>query len=394
MQEKKGNLFVMLLCAVAVNFAYLGMVSNVISLYTPSILEEFPNFSRSAFTVTITMLNLFAALGNMLHTPVRERITVRGMLVLGWALAIAGLGVYSAAGSLPVFYLGGALIGLACGFCGAGTATLMVNTWFTKNKGTYVSIAMAGMGLGVAVISPVISQLITDQGWRAAFRTIALLVAIVGLAVVLFYRNAPTPISAGEAGQTHVKVQIFKRPEYLAYLFMVFLMAIVLYAMMANISVIATDMGYSIIEIGYFSSVAFTLNVLSQLPVGMGCDRFGSSGILRVSFCIMIGVYTLFLLLGKLPLPLMLGISGVFGCAKSILNNVSVYIVQELAPEEEKSHMVSMCVAMSSLGAASGIYIVQLGYDLSGSYRVIYALFIVLAAICLVLDRYLSRSKH
>lgn len=391
MKEKRWYPFIMLGCAVMVNFAYLGMVSNVIGLYTPSILEEFPEFSRSSFTLTLTLLNLMAALGNILHTPVRKRVTLRGMLTLGWGLAIVGLGIYSMAESLLMFYLGGGMIGLACGFCGTGSATLMVNTWFVKRKGTFVSVAMAGIGLGVTVISPVISHLITGEGWRVAFRTIMFMVAVLGLVVVLVYRNAPVE-EEKKAGQA--RVRLHKSPEYLAFLVLAFLMAIVLYAMMANISVIAADMGYSIIEIGYFSSVAFALNLIAQLPVGIGCDRFGSSGILRVVFCIMAVLYLVFFVMGRLPLALMLVVSGIFGCAKSILNNVSVYIVQEIAPEEERGHMVSLCVAMSSLGAASGIYVVQLGYDLLGSYQGVYGLFIVLALVCLLLDRYLGKCKR
>lgn len=82
---------------------------------------------------------------------------------------------------------------------------------------------------------------------------------------------------------------------------LIFLMGIVLYAVMNNISVIASDMNFSIIQIGYFSSVIFVVNVVSQLPVGMTCDRFGSRGILYAAFSVMAAVYLLFFLVRNIP---------------------------------------------------------------------------------------------
>ncbi|MBR5473991.1 MAG: MFS transporter [Lachnospiraceae bacterium] len=394
MRRESWYPFVMLGCATLVNFAYLGMVSNVIGLYTPAILEEFPEVSRSSFTVAITLLNLMAAVGNLLHTPVRERVTVRGMLALGWGLAAAGLTTYSLATSLPMFYLGGGLIGLSVGFCGAGTATLMVNSWFQKRRGTFVAVAMSGMGIGVALISPVISYLMENHGWRFAFRVIEGIVLLVGLVLVLVYRNAPAiETSHAATGGKKQKLSIFKRPQYLVFMPLAFLTVIVLYALMANLSVIAADMGYSTMEIGYLSSVAFAVNVAVQLPTGMCCDRFGSTGILLGSYGMMAVIFLTFLFVAKLPFFLMLVVAALFGFAKSVLNNVTVFLAQEIAPEEEKPNMVSLCVGMTSMGAAFGIYLVQLGYDLTGSYRVIYILLLVLAAVCTGLNRYLWRLK-
>lgn len=89
----------------------------------------------------------------------------------------------------------------------------------------------------------------------------------------------------------------------------------------------------------------------------------------------------------------MLMISVIFGFGKTVMNNLTVFIVQEIASGEERSRLVSVGVALMSLGTAAGTYIVQLGYDLSGSYRGIYVLFIGLSAICMFLNFYLQRRN-
>ena len=405
MTKEKYYPFVMLGCATAVCFIYLGMVCNVMGLYTPAILEEYPNFSRSSFTLAVTLMNLLAALGNMLHTPVRERVNIRGMLVLGWGLTVTGMSCYASAHRLPVFYAAGALIGLGFGFCGSGTASLMVNAWFAKRRGTFVSVAMAGAGLGVAAASPVISRGIEQFGWRATFWLITGCVAVLGLILILIYRS--TPETAGlpgrwgeEPGQKREetlkekkKVRVREHPAYMTVLILIFLMGIVLYSVMANLSVIATDMGYSIIQIGTMSSLMFAVNVVMQLPVGMGCDRFGTSRILWIIVGLISAVHLLFLVGGRLPFVCMLAASVVFGCGKTGLNNLAVDLVQEVVEEEDKPPMLSLGVAFLSLGSASGIYLVQMMYDLTGSYRLSYLILIAAAAVCVAIDLYLCRKR-
>ncbi|MCI5480832.1 MAG: hypothetical protein MR416_06615 [Lachnospiraceae bacterium] len=70
MKKKQWYPFAMLGCAAMVNLVYMGLIYNMLGLYTPSILQEFPDFSRSSFTVTMTLINLMAAAANMIHTPV------------------------------------------------------------------------------------------------------------------------------------------------------------------------------------------------------------------------------------------------------------------------------------------------------------------------------------
>ena len=83
-----------------------------------------------------------------------------------------------------------------------------------------------------------------------------------------------------------------------------------------------------------------------------------------------------------------------FWLCKTVMNNLKVYLVQEIAGEEERSQVVSLGVAFMSFGCAVGVYMVQPGYDLCGSYRSIYVLYIVLAALCMVLTRYLRNHRR
>ncbi|MDD7025368.1 MAG: MFS transporter [Oscillospiraceae bacterium] len=416
MKKKQWYPFAMLGCAAMVNLVYMGLIYNMLGLYTPSILQEFPDFSRSSFTVTMTLINLMAAAANMIHTPVREKIHVKGMPFLSLVLAAGGVFLYHSAHSLVTFYAGGILIGLAGGFCGTATSSMMVNAWFARHTGAFVSIVMSGTGIGVALFSPVVSGMIDRWGWRNAYAVTGTAALVLGLFMALLYRDGPAKAglasrwgekeqkgsgqeASGTADADEKQIRKKKRPVwkqtvYRVYLLQVFLMGIVLFSIMNNLSVIATDMNFSILEIGMFSSVIFAANVISQLPVGLSCDRFGSEGILYIMFGLMAGICLLFLFVPSVPLAGMLISSAVFGCAKTVMNNLTVYLVQEIAGEEERSQVVSLGVAFMSFGCAVGVYMVQLGYDLCGSYRSIYVLYIVLAALCMVLTRYLRNHRR
>ncbi|HLI19850.1 MAG TPA: MFS transporter [Stellaceae bacterium] len=72
--------------------------------------------------------------------------------------------------------------------------TKAIAAWFDKDRGLALGIAIAGVGLGVAIIPPYDTYIIEHYGWRAAF--VGMGVAILVLALIpvfLFEREPPIP---------------------------------------------------------------------------------------------------------------------------------------------------------------------------------------------------------
>jgi MFS family permease len=77
-----------------------------------------------------------------------------------------------------------------------------LTAWFDKDRGLALGIAIAGVGLGVAVIPPFANYMIQHYGWRWAY--VAMGVAIVVLAFIptwLFERDPPIPPERAHSAQ-------------------------------------------------------------------------------------------------------------------------------------------------------------------------------------------------
>jgi MFS family permease len=403
-RKKKAYPWIMLICAIVMNFIYPGMIYNCLNVYTPSILKAFPEFSRSAFVFSITLGNLVTAAGNLVYEPLRLKMGIRGMIFTGTVSMLAGILIFSSASSLPIFYLGAALMGYSIATCASTSTVLIVNSWFAKRTGTLVSAAMSGTGIGCAVFSPIVSYWIILYDWRTALRISAVIVVVLATVLLIVFRNSPKDIggtrlwedetvrmkpASEEAGP---RPSIYRNPEYRILMLQSFLIGMLLFSVMTNMPVLASDMGFSTMQVGYISSIGYGANVLLQLPVGIGCDKVGSAKILYATFVLFALAMVVLNTPGISFLVLAL-ISAFTGYCKVVLNNVTPFMVQETVPARDKEKMVSTCVGLMTVGLALGIYVIQLGYDLTKSYRLVHWTYIGVAFVALLLTRRISRIK-
>ena len=89
---------------------------------------------------------------------------------------------------------------------GAGTSSAsyarLVALWFERKRGLALGAALAGMGIGGAVISPMLQWLQHEYGWRNAFLGLAALLLCVALPVMLLWlKDLPESRGLGFDGE-------------------------------------------------------------------------------------------------------------------------------------------------------------------------------------------------
>ena len=143
----------------------------------------------SAYYIGASLMSLPAGL-------VSDRWSVRAALVLGQAV-IAG-GLLATAGA-PTFGLVSAMLVVA----GAGYGTLnptsakAVLLWFPRRqRATVLGLKQMGFPLGGAIGAAAMPPLALWLGWRGAVAASATVVALLGAATLLIYRDPPTPAEA------------------------------------------------------------------------------------------------------------------------------------------------------------------------------------------------------
>jgi MFS family permease len=167
-------------------FLAIGCGSFAFSLFvTP--LQQALGWGRGQIMAGFTIFFVTMGLVSPLVGRFVDRYGARPVIPMGAVVMGLGFVVVSRMSDLYVFYLGYVLIGAGAAGFGQVPSSAVVSHWFKKRRGTAIGLMAAGVGAG-GVLAPLISSIISNQGWRAAYFAMAVMVwAIViplGLIVV------------------------------------------------------------------------------------------------------------------------------------------------------------------------------------------------------------------
>jgi MFS family permease len=77
----------------------------------------------------------------------------------------------------------------------------LVPQWFTTNRGRMNAIVLSGMGLGILIVPPIASYLISVWQWRNSYLLMAIVTLIVMVGASQFLRSLPVqPLNAEKCG--------------------------------------------------------------------------------------------------------------------------------------------------------------------------------------------------
>ncbi|MEO6571490.1 MAG: MFS transporter, partial [Ilumatobacteraceae bacterium] len=141
--------------------------------------------SASGATAVIFGITTFSFFWLSLITGrMMDRFGPRLVLVIGAVAMFVGLIATSRVQSLGVGYVTyGAGVGIAAA-CGYVPMVAMVGGWFARQRAVAVGIAVAGIGVGTMVMSPLSAELIERHGWRDTYVIFGIGGALVLLACV------------------------------------------------------------------------------------------------------------------------------------------------------------------------------------------------------------------
>jgi MFS family permease len=168
-----------------------SMLQTCFSLFVVPVTKDI-NITRSAFSFCLTIIMIVT----MVLSPYMGKWLSRKNTRLIFTGCVAGTGVayasYSLAQSALSLYVSAFFVGIfSCGAIALPLSIILTN-WFQKSRGTAISIALAGSGIGGAIISPILTQMIQTMGWRPSFVIFGLVMIVVEVPVA-FWIMKPRP---------------------------------------------------------------------------------------------------------------------------------------------------------------------------------------------------------
>ena len=289
MKKLHYGIFVAIGCFL-IMFYGLGMTFNLVSLFLSNMVSE-RGFSQSQISDAMTLQSIVSLLCIFLLGKVYAKYSTRRTVAL---CSMAGVLAYICFSfdSLPACYLGATLVGVAHGGAALVPVSLLITSWFEKNRGAALSICMMGSSGANVFCSKVASVLLDRWGLARTSMVHAGTIFILIVLAMLLIRDEPSdkgllpfgaertaavPSPPGTAPADapppqHAKV---RSSDYVAVAAASFMIGFVITPINAFYPTFLRSVGYETLFLGTAATIFGITMCLSKLITGTIIDALG-----------------------------------------------------------------------------------------------------------------------
>lgn len=246
-----------------------------------SMSEEFAAANGSTALIFGITTCLFFSL-SIISGRMSDRFGPRVVLVAGAAALFIGLIATSRVQSIGLGYVTYGLgVGIAAA-CGYVPMVAVVGGWFEEHRAVAVGVAVAGIGVGTLVMSPVSAALIDRWGWRDTYVFFAVGGAGVMLACVPLVGRPPGDGSPQPSRfEDALRSAVFRRVALSALA-----LGLALFVPFVFVGQYAKERGIDSVQAAVLVGVLGGSSVLSRVGFGSLVRRFGSFRLYRACLII------------------------------------------------------------------------------------------------------------
>ena len=359
------RLLVSLLIALVAN---VGIWSVVVVL--PSIEAEF-NSSRGVAALPYTLTLLGFAIGNFFIGYLVDRFGITKSLIFASLLISSNFLFCALSSSLfsiifSHFFLG---LGTAAGF---GPLIADISHWFSKKRGIAVAIIASGNYLSGVIWSPVIANILSDDGWRNIYLTLSLVICVVVIPLS-FYLYEKTKEVRPAAQKIKNYIQTTKTAisgRQLQFFLGLAGVGCCIAMAMPQVHIVAycVGLGFGPAIGAEMLSLMLACGVISRITFGVCADRMGGFYTLILSSTLQ--MLSLFLFLPFNGMVSLYVVSAIFGLSQGGIVPSYTIVVREFLPAHEAGQRIGIVLMLTIFGMAIGGWMSGWIFDQSGSYQI------------------------
>ncbi|MFC4803307.1 MFS transporter [Neobacillus sp. GCM10023253] len=397
--NKKGGIFygwwILAAGFMIMTFLY-APIANLVSLFTKPVTEEL-GIGRAEFTMYYTIMATTAMITAPIAGRLMKKLDIRVYMTLFTVLGAGAYIGFSFSTALIHFLIFAVPMGMALAGAGMIPVSVLITNWFHAKRGLSLGIALSGTGFGSMILSPLVTWMITDYGWRTAYLAIGILILVVLIPLIIFViKLSPADKGLSPLGEEKTSnslpnkelVGLNQKEAYKTVSFWVLCLGIVVGGIVVNSMIInlvpyLTDIGTPAQQAALLLSLASAMVIVAKLLVGRLYDKIGL--IKTLVFIVASDIICfLFLMKGNLLVP------GILYTVFSALGSTAVtvtpaYLTAALFGEKEYSAKYGTVSLFTSLGAAIAPIVSGLIYNINHSYGLLIKMLIVFAVVEFVL---------
>lgn len=362
------------------------LITQTVSVLLKPLVQEF-GWSRGSISLIYSAGVAGMAIGGIVMGRLADKATTRRIASVGViALAVCAFGASQATALwhfYAFFFIGG--------FIGAGSlfTPLIANvgSWFKSNVGLAIGITTSGQAAGYAVIPYVLSLLIEEAGWRAAFLVMGGATLAIILPLSMLIRD---PVGKSEAAKsnrvdldTNVSEVISPNLAVAWLSVAVIFCCICMTVPLMHLVPLIQDRGHELADAASVLSVLFISAAVGRIAFGRLSDRIGPvAAYLTASIW---QTALVFLFIHMQSLASFYATALIFGFGYAGVMTTIMICIRTLTPISRRATSVGIVGFFGWVGHAIGSYQAGLFFDLYGSYTVAFATAAISGAINLIL---------
>lgn len=375
------------LCALLTAFSFSSY-----SLLLPAFVEEFA-WARSAAVMPFSLAMVFWGVMQPLTGAIADRWGARPVILGGVVCSALGFFILGTANSLWQIALGfGVCIGAANSACGSIMWALIIAKWFPgARRAAAVGIVQAATPASPIVLAPLLFFCIGQYGWRVASLGLGALLVLVALPLAyIVVKDPPTT-----AGTTHGATPAFLRGSWSAVcelvrrgplrnLMVARFACGMSFLIIPHLAAAATATGLTPAEAATAVALYGCASTVGALLGGFAADRWGRVPTLLVTY----GLRGLGALGMAIPMMgeaswfyLVVALSAGPVFATVTINSVQMF---EIVGPQRAGLILGVSFVMHQVAAAVGPYASGLLFDLTGTYRLAFAILGILMLLAML----------
>ncbi len=342
---------------------------------------------RATFSLVIALgLFLYGAfmpwVGSLADRLGPRLVTSAGTILLAASLALVG--VCQNLWQLALVY--GVLASLGLAATGPVVANAVVSRWFSRRRGTAVSILGSASMTGMSLLVPLLAWLIATLGWRQTYGVIGVTVLLLMLPLCLFIvRDTPESMGLGPDGDALPPgasvVAPVRTPASTALRTVAFWqLAGSFFTCGFSMSLISshgvpmlTDHGYTPIFASWIIGVLGASSIVFTLGLGALADRYGARPVLGTIYAGRAAVFACLFLIRDTPFAI-LAVAAVGGITIAGSMSMTSMLVAGIYGRYSVGSILGVIFLVHQTGAALGSSLAGALFESTGGYGAMYAL--------------------
>ena len=181
-RERRGWIIVGAICVTM--FFIWGAINSVAVFFVP-VLKHF-GWSRAEFSFALSIGWITGGAAGPVIGLLADRVNPKKMMIVGAAITGILWVLLSRSTTYGEFIAINGLFGICVGASTTIPCSLIIASWFERQRGLAIGIAFAAAPIGGAAITPAVSHIIATWGWRAGYLALGLPIVFIVVPMIVF----------------------------------------------------------------------------------------------------------------------------------------------------------------------------------------------------------------